>query len=332
MERLLSLPPQPSGSRPLCDGVPASCVVLPSVRHPHRLSVLDGLAQRLPAVPRAEWQQRLQAGSVLDGHGQPVPVHAPYRNGQRLYYWRSLADETPVPFAHRVLFADDHLVVADKPHFLPVTPAGRHVQHTLLVRLQRELGLPDLSPLHRIDRETAGLVAFAVQPKDRDAYQRLFRNRQVTKVYEALAPLPTPSLTWPHTRRSCLAEDPTSFFRMQECPGEPNSETHIELVRQVSVAAGLYRLHPVTGKRHQLRVHMAALGLPLVGDAFYPQVRRGPDEADDFSDPLQLLARTLAFRDPVTGTLRHFESERQLACAAPQTPGDAQTDDPDRVG
>ncbi len=322
MKSLLSILHHATPSRPLRDGVPASCVVLPSVRQPGALTVLDGLAQRLPAVDRAEWQARMQTGEVLDERGQPVAALTPYRNGQRLYYWRSLPDEAPVPFAHQVLFADAHLVVADKPHFLPVTPAGRHVQHTLLVRLQRELGLPDLSPVHRIDRETAGLVVLAVRPQDRNAYHTLFRERQVTKVYEALAPLPATGVACPQERRSRLEEDPAAFFRMREVAGQPNSETHIELLRPIespgngnsrNSGVGLYRLGPVTGKRHQLRVHMAALGLPLLGDAFYPSVRRGPGEADDFTDPLQLLARTLAFTDPITGEARRFDSQRHLS-------------------
>jgi tRNA pseudouridine32 synthase / 23S rRNA pseudouridine746 synthase len=293
-------------------GVPASSVVLPSIPCTSGLTVLDGLAQRLPAVDRAQWQARLHAGEVLDEDGQPVAAHTSYRNGMRLHYWRSLPHEAPVPFAHRVLHADAQLVVADKPHFLPVTPGGRHVEHTLLVRLQRELGLPGLSPIHRIDRETAGLVAFAVRPQTRDAYQRLFRERQVTKFYEALAPLPNAPMTWPHTRRSRLEQDPGAFFRMHEVTGEANSQTQVELLRAVDGSTGLYRLHPVTGKRHQLRVHMAALGLPLVGDAFYPRVRWGPDEADNFSNPLQLLARTLAFTDPITGQERRFDSQLAL--------------------
>lgn len=316
-------PPPSPAPRPLRDGVPASCVVLPSVPCPAGLTVLDGLAQRLPNLGRNGWQQRLWAGDVLDEQGQPMAAHTPYRNGQRLYYWRSQPDEAPVPFAHQVLFADARLVVADKPHFLPVTPAGRHVLHTLLVRLQRELGLPDLSPVHRIDRETAGLVVFAVRPQDRNAYQALFRQRAVTKVYEALALLPPAPWGMAHgsrVHRSRMEEDGGAFFRMREVAGEPNTETHIALLRTLPHGpdrmAGLFQLQPVTGKRHQLRVHMAALGLPLLGDAFYPHVRRGPGEADDFAAPLQLLARGLGFTDPITGEARRFESQRTLAMAA----------------
>ena len=311
------------GALPMRDGVSASCLVLPSSRQPLWPSLLDALAERLPGVARSDWQQRLNAGEVCDALGQPLAASSPAHSGQRVYYWRHVPNEADLPFEHQVLYQDEFLVVADKPHFVPVTPAGRYVRNTLLARLKRELGLPHLSPIHRIDRETAGLVVFAVRPQDRDAYQGLFRQRNVHKVYEALALIPAGSghtTTWPHVHRSCMAEDSTAFFRMCEVAGEPNSETRIEFLHTLPHAgsapqgrmAGLFRLHPITGKRHQLRVHMAALGWPLLGDAFYPAVTRGPNEPDDWAHPLQLLARGLGFTDPVTGKTRWFESRLSL--------------------
>jgi len=193
---------------------------------------------------------------------------------------------------------------------LPVTPGGRYVQQSLLVRLKRRLGLEDLSPIHRIDRETAGLVAFAVRPQDRAAYQALFRERAVHKVYEAIAPC-RDDLAFPLVRRSRIVEEDGAFFRMCEAEGEANSETRITLCERRGDWAR-YALEPVTGKRHQLRVHMNALGRPIAGDQFYPSVLRGPNEAEDFAVPLRLLAQTLAFDDPVTGEHRHFQSQRAL--------------------
>ena len=302
---------------PLRQGVSASCVALP--QPPAGTApwpgVLDFLAQRLPRVARAEWSARMARGEVLDGNGLPVPHDAPYRGGTRLYYWRTLDAEPVVPFEERVLFQDAHLVVADKPHFLPVTPGGRFVQQTLLVRLKQRLDLPDLSPVHRIDRETAGLVVFSVRPQDRAAYQALFRERAVDKVYEAIAALDA-TQSFPQVRRSRIEEDASTFFRTTEVPGEPNSETTIRVL-DTRGAWARYRLEPVTGKRHQLRVHMAALGLPLVGDQFYPRVLRGPDKAEDFADPLRLLARGIAFTDPVTGEARRFDSQQQLSWPSP---------------
>ena len=295
---------------PLRDGVAASCVALPQGPWP---GVLDFLAHRLPKVSRDEWRMRIQAGEVFDAQGSPIDIDAPYTPNTRVYYYRSLPPEPALPEQETVLFADAHLVVADKPHFMPVTPKGRYVQNSLLVRLRQRLNLPELSPLHRIDRETAGLVLFAVRAQDRHAYQQLFATRQVHKTYQAIAAV-RPDLTLPHTHRSRLASQ-TRFFVSHEVPGEPNSETVLTQVQWNTHTAGtrgLYTLEPITGKRHQLRVHMWALGLPIEGDQFYPQVLRGPDEADDFSQPLQLLAHTLRFTDPLTGQARHFVSARRL--------------------
>ena len=297
------------------DGVSPSCVALPRVRHSPWPLLIDHLAERLPRISRAEWTERMQSGSVLGEDGQPLPLDAPYAGGARVYYWRELRQEDPIPFEATVLFEDEHLVVADKPHFLPVTPGGRYVRETLLVRLKAQLALPDLSPLHRIDRETAGLVLLCKRPQDRDAYQSLFRDRKVDKVYEAVAPWRN-ELSFPLTRTSHILEDEQAFYRMREARPEeglaPNSETRIECVRRENERA-LYRLYPVSGKRHQLRVHMHGLGLPIEGDQFYPVVRRGPNEAEDFAQPLQLLARGIAFTDPVTGAQRNFASSRQLS-------------------
>ncbi len=289
---------------PMRDGVNPSCVVLPSVGQG---SMLDFLAQRLPAVDRADWQRRMAAGEVVDEFGEPVTPARAFVPGIRLYYYRELPHEAAIPFEETVLFQDEHLLVADKPHFLPVVPTGPYLQHTLLVRLKRRLGLSELSPVHRIDRDTAGLVLFSVQRATRGRYQALFRDRAVRKVYEAVAPWRS-DLEFPREHASRLEESP-QFFRMHEVPGEPNTRTRMELL-EVAAPWARYRLEPVTGKRHQLRVHMAALGLPLRGDAFYPEVNDPPE--GDYSNPLQLLARELEFIDPVTGQARRFASALRL--------------------
>ncbi|MEW6695388.1 MAG: pseudouridine synthase [Pseudomonadota bacterium] len=303
---------------PMRDGVSPSCVALPRLRHSPWPTLLDYLAERLPRIPRDEWRARLRAGEVLDDDGRALDEHTPYLHGQRVYYWRTVAAEPPIPFRETVLFRDEHLLVVDKPHFLPVTPGGRYVRESLLVRLKAALGLPELSPLHRIDRETAGLVLLSVRAADRDAYQRLFRERRVDKTYEAIAPW-RDDLTWPQRRVSHLREDETAFFRMREAAPEegllPNSETWIEPIERLGPDGrwARYRLRPVTGKRHQLRVHMAALGLPILGDQFYPVTRRGPGEPEDYAQPLRLLAHAIAFDDPVTQQRRAFQSALRLA-------------------
>ena len=292
---------------PMRDGVSASVV---AVSPGPWASVLDFLAQRLPAITRDEWAQRLQQGLVLHDNGDIAQADEACQAGQRLHYYRHRADEPHLPVQASIVFEDVHLLVADKPHFMPVTPSGRYVQQSLLVQLKRLTGCQDLSPIHRIDRETAGLVLLSKRPQDRNAYQALFRDKAIRKVYHAVAAYrPDAPLPCVHTSR--MVEDEKQFFKMREIAGEANSETHIRVLRHEGLRA-LYELQPVSGKRHQLRVHMNALGMPIEGDQFYPQVLRGPDEAEDFQHPLQLLAQAVQFTDPLTGEARRFESRLSL--------------------
>ncbi len=290
---------------PTKDGVGPSCVALPPGPW---LTISSFLTDRFPAVSTATWQARMQQGELVDEQGVAVTPQQPYRAGIRLYYYRSIPDEPRVPFDEVVLFQDELLVAADKPHFLPVTPGGRHLQETLLVRLKRRLGIDTLAPLHRLDRETAGVVVFAVQPDTRGAYQALFAQRQVTKHYDAIAPW-RPELAFPLTHRSRLVQD-DHFLRMREVPGEPNAETLFEVL-EVQGNMARYRLTPLTGRTHQLRVHCAALGMPIVGDRMYPSLL--PADTDDHDQPLQLLARSISFIDPISSERRCFGSSRQLA-------------------
>ena len=290
---------------PSHEGVSASVVSVPHGA-PH---LLDFLAQRMPGISRSEWAERLAQGLVLHEDGQAALPDQSCQPGQRLYYYRHLAEEPVLPFQAQVLFEDDHLLVADKPHFMPVTPSGRYVQQSLLVQLKRLTACADLVPLHRIDRETAGLVLLGKRLHERDAYHALFRDKHIHKTYHAVAAWP-PEVALPrvHTSRLVPGEP---FFRTQEVAGQANSETRISLLRTAGERA-LYQLEPITGKRHQLRVHMNALGMPIEGDLFYPTVLRGPDAPEDFSQPLQLLAQSVQFTDPHTGQARVFESQLQL--------------------
>ncbi|MFC5437837.1 pseudouridine synthase [Rhodanobacter umsongensis] len=270
-------------------------------------TVLDGLCAQFGTVSRVQWLDRMARGRVLDGRGCAITPDTPYRAGLRVHYYREVVDEVAIPFTETVLHVDEHLVVADKPHFLPVTPAGGFVEQTLLRRLIRRLDNPDLVPLHRIDRLTAGLVLFSTNRSSRAAYQALFRERRIDKRYEALAPA-LPAFGFPLRRRSRLvAGEP--FFRMHEVDGEPNSETRVDVIER-GEKSWRYALFPVTGKKHQLRVHMAALGAPIVGDALYPALAEKAD--DDCQHPLKLLAHRLAFVDPLSGELRRFESRLTL--------------------
>jgi tRNA pseudouridine32 synthase/23S rRNA pseudouridine746 synthase len=290
---------------PTKNGVGPSCVGLPAGKWP---TIIDFLVERFPAITREVWLERMAHQLVMDEFGALVTPERPYPGHIRIYYYRDVDVEARIPFEEAVLYQDDHLVVADKPHFLPVTPSGHYLQETLLVRLKKRLGIDTLIPIHRIDRETAGLVLFSINPMERNAYQAMFRDHAVTKHYEAIAPW-RQDLTWPIIRKSRIVED-QPFFRQREVPGQPNSETHMDMIEK-SGGLARYALSPVTGKKHQLRVHMNALGLPILNDRMYPPVAETPD--DDYSLPLQLLAKSIAFTDPVTGQARNFQSQRTLA-------------------
>jgi tRNA pseudouridine32 synthase / 23S rRNA pseudouridine746 synthase len=289
---------------PSVDGVAPSRQTLPAG---HWLTVLEFLSERHSSVGVETWAARMREGRVVDEAGRRLTPASPYRAGACVYYYREPGDETRVPFEERVLHLDEHILVADKPHFLAVAPAGRFLRETLLVRLKRRTGLDALAPVHRIDRETAGLVVFSANPSTRGAYASLFQRREVSKVYEALS-AGRPALDFPLTRRSrIVAGEP--FFRMKETEGEPNSETRVD-VRGSRDEGTLYEARPLTGRKHQVRVHFAALGIPILNDRLYPDVL--PGDSEDFSSPLKLLARSVSFLDPLTGRGRYFESDRTL--------------------
>lgn len=310
---------------PLRQGVGPSTVALPSGHRDRWPTLADYLAHRFAAVPREEWIARMQRGEVVDAQGQPVAADHPFEPQQRYHYYREWPDEPHVPFDESVVFEDEFLLVADKPHFLPVTPKGKHVRETLLARLRDRTGNAELSPIHRIDRETAGLVVFAKQRTTRHAYQQLFAQSQVHKVYEAIVHQSSDpqGRAWADalrvaavTRRSRL-EPSTHFMQMHEsgkADDIPNAETRIHLLEARADFLRL-RLEPRTGKRHQLRVHLMALGLPIVGDRIYPVLR--PEGSDEYQHPLRLLASSIAFDDPLTGQRRSFASS--LALAWPDT-------------
>ncbi|WP_372445375.1 pseudouridine synthase [Bifidobacterium pluvialisilvae] len=239
-----------------------------------------------------------------------------------------MTDEPDIPFDFDVLYEDERIIVVDKPHFLPTTPRGMWYRSTALIRLRERLGEPQITPAHRLDRDTAGVVVFVREPSARGAYQMLFQEHRAVKVYECLAPARPvsrpcfgtierlePPRVFPLRRRSRIVKD-RGILQAYEEPGAVNAETVVELGAGVQGAGRrrcpvrAYVLHPRTGKTHQLRVHMNSLGLPIVGDPMYPRVI---DRAyDDFSNPLRLVARSLEFTDPYTGERRRFVSRVML--------------------
>jgi len=296
------VPPTPL---PVRDGLNAARVRMPDVGR--WSTVLDYLVARWPHdVVRL--RERVALGEVLLDDGQPVTPTTTYTPRGFVHLYRDPPVEVPVPFEVHVVHRDDNLVVVDKPHFLATTPRGAHVVESVLVRLRRALELPELSPAHRLDRLTAGVLVLTTRRELRGAYQSLFDARTVVKEYEAVAPYDR-FLVLPRTVRSCLVKE-RGVRQAREAVGGVNAETRVELL-DVRGELGRYRLCPGTGRTHQLRVHLSALGIPIVGDPLYPHIREVA--ADDWSDPLQLLARSVAFDDPFTGLRREFTSSRQLA-------------------
>ncbi len=327
--------PRPGTARPRCDDG--------RVPHTPPLPVVDGIGPtRLTVPPTGPWptladfvadrfsslgaeavRARFAAGGFVGADGTAAAADAPLGTHRHLWYRREVPDEAPVPFTEELVHVDDHLVVVDKPHFLPTVPAGRYLRETALTRLRVRLDNPDLTPIHRLDRDTAGLVLFSARPDTRGAYQSMFERRTVTKFYEAVSALPpgwdpaAPALggaRLPHTRVDRIVAR-RGELRARITEGTPNAETTIEVLGSGHSAAGRAvlhtRLHPRTGRQHQLRLHLAALGAPILGDRRYPDLL--PEAPDDHGAPLQLLARELRFTDPLTGAQRRFVSGRALA-------------------
>ncbi|WP_231970377.1 pseudouridine synthase [Polynucleobacter necessarius] len=291
------------------EGVLASRVFLPADQsHPN---LLQFFIAQFPHIQAKEWAQRFEDGLILDIEGRSLSGTDPYLPNTHLMYFRSLVREPEIPFEEEIIYQDEHILVADKPHFLPVTPSGLYLHQTLLNRLRKKTQISSLSPVHRIDRDTAGLVIFSIIPQERAQYQNLFRDRAVKKVYEAIAPFSRALVDQlPMTYTSRL-EESEHFLQMQEVAGDPNTDTLIELIEQKGAMAR-YRLSPGSGKKHQLRCHLNALGIPIRNDQIYPILTPYQKYELDFSKPLQLLAKELEFQDPVAGEKRAFQSKQSL--------------------
>lgn len=289
---------------PSIDGVSASRLQLPPGPW---ATVLDALCTRFPTVDRNAWRSRFARGRVLDADGLPLHEDAAYQLGAEIHYYREVPVEARLAVEETILHVDEHLIVVDKPHFLPVIASGGYVAETLLARLVRRYGDIGIAPLHRLDRLTAGVMLFSASPATRARYQTLFRTHAIGKRYEAVA-APLPTAVWPIERHSRLARG-EPFFLTREIEGEPNAFTRIDVIER-GPEAWRYGLEPVTGRKHQLRVHMAALGAPIHNDPLYP-VLAAP-APDDPGRPLKLLARSLTFVDPLDGSVRTFESGLRL--------------------
>lgn len=284
-----------------------SYVTLPECDPPYP-SILDFLDVRFDKVGRDVWRTRLETGKVTEDTGRPVTIDTPYRPNFRLRYYREVEEEPDIPFEETILFQNEHLLVACKPHFLPVTPAGPYVNQCLLYRLKAETGIEDLVPIHRIDRETAGIVLFSVKKETRGIYHDLFSSGRVSKIYEAIATLPDdPEQQEWEVESRIVQGDP--WFRMKHVEGPINASTKIHLIEKNEQHA-YFCLEPRTGKQHQLRLHLNLLGSQILHDRYYPVLQ--PKCPDDFTRPLQLLAKSVRFTDPVSHKTLEFHSLREL--------------------
>ncbi|MDY6457560.1 pseudouridine synthase [Acinetobacter faecalis] len=293
-------------SPPMINGVSASKVFLAKIT-PAPSSVFEYLCQEFPHISSNEWQQRFEDGLIYDALGNQLTIQSAYIAESHVFYYRFLAHEIHVPFEHHILFENEHLLVVDKPHFLTMSPTGQYVQETLLVRLKKQTNNEFLTPIHRLDRETAGVVLFSKKVESRGIYQQMFAERNVQKTYHAIAPYKK-ELNFPFNIQLRM-EKGEPFYIMKIVDGTPNSETEIQLLEHNNTWAK-YLLNPKTGKQHQLRVHLNSLDIAIKNDPFYPILKHKDDA--DFSQPLQLLAKEISFTDPLLFTQMQFKSQFEL--------------------
>ncbi len=275
-------------------------------------TVLEFLVHHFPLIEKDVWQERIVKGKIHWLSGEVIRIETSFKASQIICYYREVKDEPKIPFSHKIIYQDQHILVADKPHFLPVTPGGKYVNECLLERLRKENNLPDIVPMHRLDRETAGLVIFSINQQSRGTYCQLFAEQQISKTYQAIAEIPDKILQQQlpqHWKIENRLEKSKPTFTMHEVKGAINAQSEISLIK-IKNQLGLFELKPITGKTHQLRLHMMKSETPILNDKFYPRLLA--EQPDNFDKPLQLLAKELSFKDPLTNKLHTFKSKRQL--------------------
>jgi tRNA pseudouridine32 synthase / 23S rRNA pseudouridine746 synthase len=271
-------------------------------------TILDYLLAHFPQVPPRIWRERVSKGLIRLSDGTWLREDSPYRHGLTVFYRKEVPSEPDPLEEPLIIYRDEQIIIADKPHGMPVTPAGEHVERSLIVRLQRSTRLGSLAPMHRLDRETGGILLLTIHQEARAHYHRLFADGLIEREYLAVAHIDHyPSQNRWHVENRIEPGEP--WYRQQVVEGPPNAITEIELL-DLNGDTGLFRLIPKSGRKHQLRVHMVSIGFPIVGDPFYPEIRNKRDG----DPPLQLLANRLAFIDPLSRAPRCFTSTRQLSC------------------
>jgi tRNA pseudouridine32 synthase/23S rRNA pseudouridine746 synthase len=270
-------------------------------------TIFEYLLARFPQVDENIWRARVAHGLITLSDGTLLQESSPYRHGLTVFYRKEVASEPPPLEEPRIVYRDDEVLVVDKPHGMPVTPAGDHVERSVLFRVQTITELPDLAPIHRLDRDTAGLLLFTINLDARAHYHQLFAEGRVEREYCAIAHT-ADALQESRWHIENRIEPGEPWYRQRIVEGRINAITDIELVDSRS-GLGQFRLFPKTGKKHQLRVHMASIGCPIVGDPFYPSITN-KNEGDP---PLQLLASRLGFTDPLTRASHSFTSTRTMS-------------------
>ncbi|NVK21530.1 MAG: pseudouridine synthase [Kangiellaceae bacterium] len=291
-----------------------SKVYLPQENHGWT-TVLDYLIDKFQGIDKAIWHQRILDDKVHWQDGTFIKLDTPYRPQAAVFYYREVKKEPVIPFEHNLIYQNEHILIADKPHFLPVNESGAFVNECLQNRLRKETGIDELQALHRLDRETAGLVMFSINSQTRAYYHALFANKTITKTYQAIAKTPNNiqliGKQWEINNRM-IKSDPSFVMSIdkQASSKDYNAHSKIRCIKQ-SEHLSLFELQPITGKTHQLRVHMQSIGYPILNDKFYPTLL--PKSEDNFDQPLQLLAQSLDFKDPVTQQQHSFQSKLMLS-------------------
>jgi tRNA pseudouridine32 synthase / 23S rRNA pseudouridine746 synthase len=272
------------------------------------ITILEYLQNRFPHIEAQTWSDRIDNGQIHTDRGAGITRNTKYRAGMKLSYFREIQYEVIIPFKETIIFQNDHLIVVCKPHFLPVQPAGPYVAECLLNRLKKSLGKIELVPLHRIDRETAGIVLLSANPASRSVYHKLFEERKIKKVYEAIGTIPENRLLDHWLVENRIVES-DNWPLMKNANGPINARTIIQKIAEQDNLAK-FNIEPLTGKGHQIRLHLQMIGSSILNDRYHPTLQ--PEKPDDFRNPLQLLARQLSFIDPITGEFLEFTSSRQL--------------------
>lgn len=304
--------PRPACPVPPRQGISPTRIRLPADQRWPTLAAF--LTERFPPHDASAVHASFERGDVFGPDAAPLTPSAPYAPGGHIWVFRPLPEEPAVPTDLPILYEDDHLLAVDKPHGLPVTPRGGFVRQTVTTLLRHRTGNPEISPAHRLDRMTAGVLLLTKTRPARGPVQQLFAQGRIRKTYRLIAPLGPALLTEPITLSSRIIK-PAESLRACDVPGVPNARTDVVLLTVLDERCGLYEAHLHTGRTHQIRVHLNSLGRPILGDPLYPSTRTDAEQAA--LPPLQLLAHRLALTHPLTAAPLDLHTGRTLEYGLP---------------